>query len=263
MANRKQLVTGHLESVSWRVFDQYPDVVRDLIRGHSGIYALFKRDRLHYVGLATNLMGRLKQHLRDRHHGAWDRFSVYLTLDDRHTKELESLLIRIASPPGNKQGARFVKSKNITLELNRRMRGADADRRARLLGGRVQRQRRKRKGAREQGSAALAGLQDRRLALRAEYKGWVYSATLRKDGRIGYGGRLFDTPTAAATAITAVGCSSTAKSIRIDLSGGLSNDSHGRLRAVTAVGSLPGGGVCQPSERPLGPPWLGRRLPDG
>jgi hypothetical protein len=46
MVDRKQLVTAHLEGVSWRVFAQYPDVVRDLIRGHAGVYALFKRDRL-------------------------------------------------------------------------------------------------------------------------------------------------------------------------------------------------------------------------
>ncbi len=201
MATRKRLVTAHLEAVSWRVFEQYPDVVRDLIRGHSGIYALFKRGRLYYVGLASNLMRRLKQHLRDRHHGSWDRFSVYLTLDNRHMKELEALLIRISSPQGNRQGGKFTKSDNLKPELNRLMREDDADKRALLLGGKVHRQRRRQKGARKRGSAALAGLQDRRRTLRAEYNGEVYQATLRKDGRIGYDGELFSTPSAAAAAV--------------------------------------------------------------
>jgi len=201
MATRKRLVTAHLEAVSWRVFEQYPDVVRDLIRGHSGIYALFKRDRLYYVGLASNLMRRLKQHLRDRHHGSWDRFSVFLTLDDRHMKELEALLIHISSPQGNRQGGKFARSENLKPELNRLMREDDADNRAVLLGGKVHRQRRRQKGARKKGSAALAGLQDRRRTLRAEYKGEVYKASLRKDGRISYGGELFDTPTTAAKII--------------------------------------------------------------
>ena len=35
MALRKQLVTAHLEGISWRIFKQYPEAVRDLIRGDS------------------------------------------------------------------------------------------------------------------------------------------------------------------------------------------------------------------------------------
>jgi hypothetical protein len=70
-----------LEHISWRVLDEYPEVIRRLIRTKSGIYALYRGHRLYYVGLADNLMGRLKGHLRDRHRGLWDRFSVYLTVD--------------------------------------------------------------------------------------------------------------------------------------------------------------------------------------
>lgn len=200
MTSHRQLVTAHLEGVSWNVFQQYPDVLRSLIRGHAGVYALYKREKLYYVGLAGILMARLKAHLRDRHHNSWDRFSVYLTLDSSHMKELESLLIRIAAPQGNRQGGRFASSKNIKLELNRRMRDSDADKRARLLGGHVHKQRRRRKAAHVKGSATLAGLLDQRKAIRGEYKGWVYSATLRKDGRISFNGSLYDSPTAAARA---------------------------------------------------------------
>jgi hypothetical protein len=59
--------------------DEYRDIVRTMIRGKSGVYALYKQDKLYYVGLASNLMTRVNGHLKDRHHGAWDRFSVYLT----------------------------------------------------------------------------------------------------------------------------------------------------------------------------------------
>ncbi len=201
MPARKQLVTAHLEAVSGRVFEQYPEVLKEMIRGHSGIYALYNRDRLHYVGLASNLMRRLKQHQRDRHRGYWDRFSVYLTLDDRHMKELESLLIRIVQPTGNRQGGRFASSSNLTPELNRRMKDFDADRRATLLGGQVHRQRRRRKAAKKRGSAALAGLHDQRRRLQAEHAGWIYMATLRRDGTISYAGTVYETPTAAAKVI--------------------------------------------------------------
>jgi hypothetical protein len=172
-----------------------------MIKGHPGVYALYRQEKLYYVGLASNLMRRLKQHLRDRHHGSWDRFSVYLTLDNKQMKEMESILIRIAAPVGNRQGGKFVKSRNRLRELNKKMQNSDADRRARLLGGQVRKQRQRRKASQVKGTAALVGLQDRRRRLEAEYKGYVYTATLRKDGRISYDGVIYDSPTAAAEAV--------------------------------------------------------------
>ena len=80
----KQLVLEHLEDLSGRVLEEYPEEVKALIRRRSGIYALYRRDKLYYVGLANNLMLRLKQHLRDRHNGVWDRFGVYLTVHNEH-----------------------------------------------------------------------------------------------------------------------------------------------------------------------------------
>ena len=113
MRKQKPLVLRHLEDVSWRVLEEYPEVVRKLIRRQAGIYVLFRRDKLYYVGLANNLMGRLKSHLGDRHHGYWDRFSVYLTIDDEHMKELESLLLRIIEHSGNSDSNSFMSSSSI------------------------------------------------------------------------------------------------------------------------------------------------------
>ena len=42
-----------------------------MIKRRAGVYALYrKQEKLYYVGLASNLMGRSKAHLRDRHTGA-------------------------------------------------------------------------------------------------------------------------------------------------------------------------------------------------
>lgn len=65
---RGQLVCQHLEGASAKLFEQYADILREYVRGRHGVYALYKEDRLYYVGLAGNLRSRLKQHLRDRHH---------------------------------------------------------------------------------------------------------------------------------------------------------------------------------------------------
>ena len=131
---RRSLVTSYLEGVSWRVFEEYPGLVRDLIRGESGVYALYKGDRIYYVGLTQDLRSRLKRHLADRHQGAWDRFSVYVTRNDKDMRELEALLIRIVSPQGNRQVGRFAKSKDMGSHFVAAMKEADADKRARLLG---------------------------------------------------------------------------------------------------------------------------------
>ena len=56
MAKRRRVVDQHLERVSWKVMDEYPDVVRDMIRRRAGVYALYRGQKLYYVGLASNLM---------------------------------------------------------------------------------------------------------------------------------------------------------------------------------------------------------------
>lgn len=149
----QRLVVQHMEKVSGDILEEYPDVIREFIRKKGGVYALYKKGQLYYVGLAINLMARLKIHLRDRHRGAWDRFSVY-----SHIKELESMLIRIVGPKGNKLGGRFVKSQNLLLYLHRTMSEADADRRATLIGGYVALRRRRAKGKKPRGAGALHGL---------------------------------------------------------------------------------------------------------
>ena len=102
--------------------EEFQDIVREYVRGQQGVYALYRRDRLYYVGLASNLRGRLAQHVRDRHGRSWDRFSVYLTTDDSHMKELESLLLRVVRPPGNKVIGGFIKSENLKARFGRDVR---------------------------------------------------------------------------------------------------------------------------------------------
>jgi hypothetical protein len=197
----RQLVLQHLEMVSWRVLEESPEIVRQLIRRQHGVYALYRREKLYYVGLATNVMSRLQSHLKDRHHGVWDRFSVYLTVHDDHIKEMESLILRITAPVGNKQSGKFAASVSLLNTLNRIMSNADADRRARILGGNIARRRRRVKTRNAKGTLALAGVVDRRLPLRARYKEEQFRATLRTDGRLSHASKLYDTPTAAARAV--------------------------------------------------------------
>lgn len=103
----KCLVVEYIENISRTAIKRYPEIITEYARRKSGVYALYKGVGLYYVGLAKNLKSRLHGHLTDRHAEAWDRFSVYLTRGDEHIKELESLVLRIASPKGNRVAGKF------------------------------------------------------------------------------------------------------------------------------------------------------------
>lgn len=202
MKNQQKLVLQHLEDISWKVLDEYPQIIKNMIRGKWGVYALYKKNKLYYVGLANNLMGRLKMHLKDRHRGAWDRFSVYLTIKSSHIKELESLLIRVTVPPGNRIKGKFIGSKALRAELNSKMIAHDANRRAGLIGGLIAQKWQKTVAKKAGGKQSLVGIFNKRMKLIATYKGNKYQATLRKDGSIGFKNVIYQSPTSAAKAIT-------------------------------------------------------------
>jgi hypothetical protein len=97
----------------------FEERVRTLMKGHSGIYVLYKRKTLHYVGLAKNLLGRLKDHQRDKHKGKWDRFVVYRIKSVRYLKDIETLLIGLLDPPGNSQQGRVPQDADMNRVLRR------------------------------------------------------------------------------------------------------------------------------------------------
>jgi hypothetical protein len=197
------LVSEYLERVGGDVLEDghYRSILGAMIRDHAGVYALYKDERLYYVGLASNLMGRVKHHLRDRHAHRWNRFSVYLTSKGEHVKPIESLLLRIVDPIGNRVTGRLPGARDLKRELNRQVSSHQARERAHLLGDEHARRRLRRKAASVRGSDALAGMFDRRQVLRANYKGKRHIATLRKDGQVAYGGRVYESPSAAGQAI--------------------------------------------------------------
>jgi hypothetical protein len=115
------LVIEHLEGISRSTIKRYPEIINEFARGRRGVYALYKGNDLYYVGLAKNLRSRLHVHLRDRHAEAWDRFNVYLTQGDEHLKELESLVLRIASPKGNRIAGKFIGSSDLLRIFRQRI----------------------------------------------------------------------------------------------------------------------------------------------
>lgn len=112
-SNKGQLVSQHLENISRTALEKYQGILKEYVKGRHGVYALYSKDHLYYVGLASNLRNRLKAHLKDRHAQTWDSFSVYLTINDSHLHELETLILKIASPKGNRVSGNFIKAQNL------------------------------------------------------------------------------------------------------------------------------------------------------
>jgi hypothetical protein len=99
---RGLLIKGILERVPSSSFEILRTEMKEVMRGMGGIYALYKRDRIYYVGLAKNLDGRLYGHLeRDKQANKWDNFSVFCVGRGRYLKDLETLVLRISRPKGN------------------------------------------------------------------------------------------------------------------------------------------------------------------
>ncbi len=60
---RKQinnLVCQYLENISRKALEKYQEVIRKYVRSRNGVYALYRRNKLYYVGLASNLRSRLR-----------------------------------------------------------------------------------------------------------------------------------------------------------------------------------------------------------
>jgi len=118
----RPIITGHLEKIGSKVFDDYSSVITGLIKGHQGIYALYKKDRLYYVGLASNLKSRINAHKKDKHQGKWTHFSLYIIRKEDHIKEIESMILSIAYPKGNSIRGKLHNSKDLRPLLKNKLR---------------------------------------------------------------------------------------------------------------------------------------------
>lgn len=197
----KSLITGHLEKISSKVFEDYHPEITHLVGKNHGVYALYKNDRLYYVGLAKNLRSRVKHHLKDRHSNKWDTFSIYLIHHAGHLREIEALILHIAEPRGNKQRGKLLRSKNYVKSLRIAM--IESNKRAveNILGKRTDRKKRKKALVKRKHQGALTMLPIG-TKIFSKYKGVEYEATIVQDGKIKFQNELFASPSMAGHLLT-------------------------------------------------------------
>lgn len=199
-SSKKSLVVQKLENVSKSIFRNYYPQITELIGNSHGIYALYDGDDLYYVGKSTDLKKRVKQHLKDRHIASWTHFSLYLVRSAERIGEIESLLIRIANPKGNRKTYRTSqKGSSLLKQLREMIKHMQKEELDEMFGEGL----RKRPSGKSKSNKlkSLVGLVSKKTSLYRTYKGKEYKALLTPKGKIKFGGKVYLTPTAAAKAI--------------------------------------------------------------
>lgn len=196
----RDLLSNRLEKVSKDIFKKHYPLITELIGDSPGIYALYDGNDLYYVGKSTELRKRVRQHLRDRHLASWTHFSLYLVRREEHIHEMESLLVRIANPKGNRVVPRGNSTGALVKTLKRLIRQRQMDELDALFGSR-KRQAKPRIKKHGNHPASLVGLVSKRALLFRQYKGRDYTAKLNSKGKITFNGKTYSTPTGAAKAV--------------------------------------------------------------
>ncbi len=201
----KPIITGYLEKVSAKIFDDYSSVITNMVKGHQGVYSLYKKDKLYYIGLASNLKNRIKFHLRDKHQGKWTHFSLYIIRKENHIKELESLVLRIAYPKGNRQKGKLAGSKNIRPLLKKKLNAEWKRKRGEILDtkkpAKLKKKTKRKVTKTPKSDRPLKGFFPGGKVIYGTYKGKEYKAWVNHLGRIRFNSKRYDTPTAACKAI--------------------------------------------------------------
>jgi hypothetical protein len=206
MSKAPQLVSQHLENISRDALEKYQQIVRRFVQRRQGVYALYRRGKLYYVGLASDLRWRLNQHLKDRLGQSWDKFNVYLTIGDTHIRELESLLLRVSKPPGNRQRGRFSRSENLLRRFTKEIKTLQRSELFSIIGPTLN-QKSDLKDRESPGvKLPLAKYLDKPIKLRAALKGKTFTARVRRDGSIRFGEKIYRSPSAAGTAVCKRSC---------------------------------------------------------
>jgi hypothetical protein len=195
---REALVFAHLEHASKELLLRHPDIVRELIGRNAGVYALYRKNSLYYVGLASALRHRLTAHGRNRHGKNWDHFSIYLTIKDQHLREIEALLLRISKPPGARQSGKLAQSKDMKRQILRAIRTKLTRQTTSLFGDFINTD--AMLNSASKGETDLIRLFPSGARLKGTNKGRVFRASVKRDGRVRFGGKFYTSVSEAAKA---------------------------------------------------------------
>ena len=195
------IIKAYAEKLSYELLEnkEYKKIIlEEIIKNKHGIYALYKKnDKLYYVGLAKDLKDRLSKHLIDKHSKQSDYFSFYLVDNSNYLKELESFILRIINPVGNKEKGNFKNAKDLQEKMIKVYDEYTINKKKSIFNSKKI----KKKGKNNVG-ANIKNIHFP-LEIKLEYKKKIYKAKLiDKNGSIEFKKLLFATPSGAAKEVT-------------------------------------------------------------
>ena len=116
--NRKRLITRKikrgsliqysLDNIKRDYFNVIKRELKNVLKKRSGIYALYKGDKVVRVGQGTDIYWRMKGHSKSGKL-KWDRASLFIINSKRieNLRDLETAVVRIAKPKYNKVKGRI------------------------------------------------------------------------------------------------------------------------------------------------------------
>lgn len=204
----RPIVVGHLEKVGRGVFSRFHKQITECVKGSFGVYALYRQNKLYYIGLASNLKSRIRGHLKDKHGKSWTHFSLYVFRRESHIRELESLLLRIAYPEGNLQKGKLKGSLNLKPKLKGLIKARyedDVKSWFDELKTAVKKTKHKKRKTKVTKERPLRGKFPGGKVIYAKYKGKVYKAWVLANGGIKFKGNIYETPTSVAKEVVKKG----------------------------------------------------------
>jgi hypothetical protein len=124
-----RLVRKHLPEVSRALLEgENKEKFAAFLKDHErqGLYALYKKNgELYYVGRASDLLRRLRVHRSDLHGKKWDKLAIYIINEKLKLHDVESLLIGVSKPEGNKNRGKL--KEDLRKELRNFMKEAALD----------------------------------------------------------------------------------------------------------------------------------------
>jgi len=91
--------------------------LNEIMKGFSGIYALYKNEKPYYIGLTKDLHRRMKRHLSDKHAGKWDKFVIFKIKKVRYLKDIETLIVNIIKTKGNRVKGKVPKDSDLNYVI--------------------------------------------------------------------------------------------------------------------------------------------------
>ena len=192
----KKLFNSTLENISKDIFKKYPDVISEMIGEKHGVYALYNRGKLCYVGKAIDLKRRVTQQLSRRR---WSHFSLFLTKKSMYIDDIEPFLIAISKPKGNKVKPKL-EIRKLNRELEQKIKIKQYNERKKFFGQKSKKL--SLKIHQKISKSKMINPFGKRKRIFAKYKGKEYRANFLISGKVKFKNKPYSSLTSAALIIT-------------------------------------------------------------